>query len=520
MLRIDARICSFPRRFVTWRPLARGTMNPEISPALMARMLAQTDWVRALVRSLGADEATADDALQDAWVVTLRRPPAEDSSETNLRAWLAQVVRRFGVSQQRSERRRAHREQRAARSEYLPSTAAVVEREELRRRIVEAVLALEDPYRSTLLLHFFEGASAAQIARKHDVPASTVRNRVRRGLDALRLRFERERGTEWRTWATAILPIAGTPTAAKSVIGGVIVWTKSNLTVAVACIAALSYVTWRTLAAPDSRAPASGAPAQVALASNDGASSARADSEQLVGEDLRTGAPRHEASGDAPAGDPPVEETPKVAHAAPPISADFLSAAEELAGSVFRGPIDQQKAVDLLGDALKTLEDGEREQLDDGSWKFTLPSSDPRASVTLLAIPSVRGGGDIKLEIRRPDAAFFPGNTADVRQSQTDVVLSARGERAPVLNVTTRVDLTFDPMIWTAHNGIGPFRLGGGTRIDASGSVWRETTGEAVESNGEASWKITHGARVDSPNALQDAQFQELWSSLSSNFHK
>src|SRR5206468_3987972 len=136
----------------------------------------------------------------------------------------------------------------------------------------------------------------------------------------------------------------------------------------------------------------------------------RPDSAQAAEEEPRTEATRHEVSSNAPVGNPPVEKSPKVAHASPLISAGFLNAAEALAGDAFRGPVDQQKALALLGDALMTLGNGKREQLDDGSWKFTLPSSDPLAFVSVLATPSVRGGGDIKLEITRPDAAFFPGN--------------------------------------------------------------------------------------------------------------
>jgi carboxypeptidase family protein/sigma-70-like protein len=58
------------------------------------------------------------------------------------------------------------------------------------------VLALDEPYRSTLVLRFFEEQPADAIARAVGVPVETVRTRVKRGLAQLRAKlggeFERE----------------------------------------------------------------------------------------------------------------------------------------------------------------------------------------------------------------------------------------------------------------------------------------------------------------------------------------
>ena len=48
---------------------------------------------------------------------------------------------------------------------------------------------LREPFRSTLLLHYFEERSSEEIARHLGVPGSTVRNRVHRGVEMLRRRF-------------------------------------------------------------------------------------------------------------------------------------------------------------------------------------------------------------------------------------------------------------------------------------------------------------------------------------------
>ena len=51
------------------------------------------------------------------------------------------------------------------------------------------VLELDEPFRSTLLLRYVEGRSAADIARRQGVPAGTVRWRLKAALDDVRARF-------------------------------------------------------------------------------------------------------------------------------------------------------------------------------------------------------------------------------------------------------------------------------------------------------------------------------------------
>src|SRR5262245_7778646 len=112
-------------------------------------LLAHRDFVRGLVRALVSDPHHADDVTQDTWLAALENPPRDASA---LRSWLARVARRLAARFRRDERRRRRREEASARPEALPSTAEAVERETLRRRVVDAVLALDEPYRSTLIL--------------------------------------------------------------------------------------------------------------------------------------------------------------------------------------------------------------------------------------------------------------------------------------------------------------------------------------------------------------------------------
>ncbi len=162
----------------------------------------------AFARRLAAGlvgESLADDVWQSAWQVMLERPPRAGS---NLRAYLHTVVRRLALRHRRREARRARRESAVAREGLVPSTAEIVGRMEVHRLVVDALLALEEPYRKTLYLLFFEDLSTAEIARREGVPLETVRTRCKRAIVRLRERLERTRGGD-REWLRGLAVLAG-----------------------------------------------------------------------------------------------------------------------------------------------------------------------------------------------------------------------------------------------------------------------------------------------------------------------
>ena len=109
------------------------------------------------------------------------------------------MVRHLALSRARSEQRRERRERTAARPEGLPSVAEGVARLELQRRVVEAVLALDEPYRSVVVHRFFYGLAPKEIARRLGVPLETVRTRQRRALERLRARLDTAYGGDGRS---------------------------------------------------------------------------------------------------------------------------------------------------------------------------------------------------------------------------------------------------------------------------------------------------------------------------------
>jgi RNA polymerase sigma factor (sigma-70 family) len=153
-------------------------------------LLAHGAYVRGLARELVFDAALARDVEQETWLAALGES-ARDPAAT--RGWLAAIVRNLARRAWRSsERRRAHEAAGAELERVVPSPEEVLEREELRRRVVEAVNALEEPYRAALVLRWLEGHDPREVARRLGVPPETARTRLKRGLELLRARFDRE----------------------------------------------------------------------------------------------------------------------------------------------------------------------------------------------------------------------------------------------------------------------------------------------------------------------------------------
>ena len=178
-------------------------------------MLHHSAWMRRLARRLVPDDSRADDIVQEVWLVALRARP---NLERDLRSWLSSVARKVAIGMKRSEERRRRREKIAARADS-PTLKTPLPDLYLQEKIVRHVLRLEEPYRSTMLQHFYEGLSSQEIARRHSIPSATVRTRLRRGLATLRSRLDREFGDP-NVWRTALLPLArGGPGAAPLPVG-------------------------------------------------------------------------------------------------------------------------------------------------------------------------------------------------------------------------------------------------------------------------------------------------------------
>lgn len=179
------------------------------SPLRIEDLLAHGPWVRGLARAMLRDEGLADDVVQDTWMAALRHPPAQEGS---LQGWLGQIARRLVLGRQRAARRRASRETAAARTATVPAVDDAAQKLELHRRLVDAVLSLDEPYRTIVVLRFFEDLAPREIAIKLALPVTTVRNRLQRAVEKLRRVFDDTYGDR-KTWAILLTGLGGLPSA-------------------------------------------------------------------------------------------------------------------------------------------------------------------------------------------------------------------------------------------------------------------------------------------------------------------
>lgn len=211
------------------------------NPSLIdgGELLANVAWVRRLARALVRDADAAADLAQETLRVALGAKPAAPPTGPRLRAWLARIARRLAIDQARSASRRERRETVAAdearRSATMPTTLDVVERSERMRRVVDAVMALDEPSRTTVLLRYLDDLPTRVIAQRMAASEELVRKRIERALRRLRERLDAEFGSGTRRWACALLvvpPAAGVFASAKL---------AAAVATAVVCVAAIAW---------------------------------------------------------------------------------------------------------------------------------------------------------------------------------------------------------------------------------------------------------------------------------------
>ncbi len=170
-------------------------------------LLAEDQWIRRLARKLAGDAHTAEDLVQETWVAALA-VPTEAPRPRALRPWLRGILRNLWRDGRRSGAARAARERIVARAEALEPAGELVAELELRRCVAEALLALEEPYRSALYLRFFRDQSLAAIAKHQRIAPSSAHERIQQGLARLRTRLDREHGGRRGAWALGLLSLA------------------------------------------------------------------------------------------------------------------------------------------------------------------------------------------------------------------------------------------------------------------------------------------------------------------------
>jgi RNA polymerase sigma factor (sigma-70 family) len=193
--------------------------------------------LRRLARALARGDAEADDLLQDVAVAAIEHPPPPAQPRV---PWLIAVLRNRWRMDRRTEERRLVREAASAPEPATDDVAQGIDRARVLQRLADALVALEEPFRSTVIRRYIDGATAAQIAREQSVPAGTVRWRLHTGL--ARLRSALDTGSSRLRWQLALAPLGSAPLAKGALI--VKMKTKLALVAIVILLAALGMWQW------------------------------------------------------------------------------------------------------------------------------------------------------------------------------------------------------------------------------------------------------------------------------------
>jgi len=230
------------------------------SPATV--LLEHAEFVRRIAIQLaGADEG--QDVAQEAWAKVLARPSRAVHEPVG---WLRRVVTNVWRNRTRGERRhRVHAQAAAPASALVPSPEEIAIREEVRRNVVAAVLALPAALRDVVVLRFHEGLASPEIAARLHLSPSGVRTRMQQAMEQLRQRLDDEHGGRRAAWTVPLLQWRRhAPAAPANAPIAIATWFRAAAVLLVAASASL----WFAFGDADPQAPggSTSSPAPVAAA--------------------------------------------------------------------------------------------------------------------------------------------------------------------------------------------------------------------------------------------------------------
>ncbi len=160
-------------------------------------------YARAMIMMRNEEEAM--DLSQEAWVKGWQRL-VQFQGESSLATWMTRIVINLCLDQlRRHKRMRAEsieemQEESGGVERHLPvvmvNPTERLEKEELRRRIDDALGKLTEAHRTVVILHEFEGLEYKEIAKRVGISIGTVMSRLfyaRRRLAGLLQSLKRER---------------------------------------------------------------------------------------------------------------------------------------------------------------------------------------------------------------------------------------------------------------------------------------------------------------------------------------
>jgi RNA polymerase sigma-70 factor (ECF subfamily) len=141
---------------------------------------ANFDFVWRTVRRLGVAERSADDAVQDVFVVVHRRL-SEFEGRSKIRTWLFAIARRVAHDHRRRARRKDHAGELpdAIADERAPTPHDAAETAEAVRTLHELLAKLPDEQREVFVMSELEQMTAPEIGEVLNANVNTIYSRLR-----------------------------------------------------------------------------------------------------------------------------------------------------------------------------------------------------------------------------------------------------------------------------------------------------------------------------------------------------
>jgi RNA polymerase sigma-70 factor (ECF subfamily) len=144
--------------------------------------------------SICQDIGDAQEAVQDAFLAVWQTGSSFSQQRGSPAAWLLSIVRHRSIDITRRDGRHATRR---ASADTLETMAAIAEtsdvalRNESERELRDSLARLPPAQQEVISLAFFGQLSHSEVARALDLPAGTVKGRMRLGMNKLRSTVER-----------------------------------------------------------------------------------------------------------------------------------------------------------------------------------------------------------------------------------------------------------------------------------------------------------------------------------------
>jgi RNA polymerase sigma-70 factor, ECF subfamily len=153
--------------------------------------------IQGVIYRIVGNHDEARDVSQEAFLKAYRAL-GTFKQEARFSSWLYQIAINATRDRLRRRRRRTDlslddvEEREPSLRDAGPSALDLIESSDLSRVVAAAMAALPEEQREVVILKEYEGLTFPEIAETLDVPLSTVKTRLYRGLGQLRVRLERQ----------------------------------------------------------------------------------------------------------------------------------------------------------------------------------------------------------------------------------------------------------------------------------------------------------------------------------------